>query len=35
LVLGAIFMPPYHTNIFWFYALFFLHPSLKSRSKSA
>jgi hypothetical protein len=29
LVLGAIFMPPYHTNIFWFYALFFLHPQIK------
>jgi len=34
LVLGAIFMPPYHTNVFWFYAIFFLNPSLKYYSKS-
>lgn len=34
LVLGAIFMPPYHTNIFWFYALFFLHPSVNFSLKN-
>lgn len=35
LILGAFFMPPYHTNIWWFYSFFVLTIGLSTKEEEA